>query len=79
MPPKIKDQFSERAISRQRKWQLRQRAKGLCVVCGKEARSWACERHRLYNNVWQREKFHRKNPGARRNLAAKSYAEVPAP
>jgi hypothetical protein len=38
MPPVIiKDALTEMNISRQRRWQLRQRAAGNCVICGKTA------------------------------------------
>ncbi len=31
----INDQFTDLPISRQRRYQLRKKAKGLCVICGK--------------------------------------------
>ena len=32
--PEIVDEFSHLPVSRQRKWQLRQMAKGGCRICG---------------------------------------------
>ena len=37
MPKIISDKFSKLKISRQRKWQLRRKAAGLCVRCGDKA------------------------------------------
>ncbi len=31
----IKDEFTDLPLSRQRKWQLRRRRAGLCIICGK--------------------------------------------
>lgn len=35
MPKIIKDEFTDMPVSRQRKWQLRVMARGLCALCGK--------------------------------------------
>ncbi len=34
---KIEDQFSQLNISRQRKYQMRNRLEGLCIICGDAA------------------------------------------
>jgi len=49
MPPApIQDKFARLEVSRQRKWQLRQIAKGRCQTCGREASSGRCPKHRGY-------------------------------
>lgn len=46
MGAKIHDQFAGLAASRQRKWQMRKAAEGLCVICGKPAvTNWFCPFH----------------------------------
>jgi len=41
----------EKAISRQRAWQMRKRAAGLCIICGKPRVSAThCEAHRVAYN-----------------------------
>jgi len=42
----------EKAISRQRAWQMRKRAAGLCIICGKPRVSAThCEAHRVAFNA----------------------------
>jgi len=41
----ITDQFTLMSISRQRKWQLRQQARGLCLLCKKRAVGLLCKEH----------------------------------
>lgn len=59
----IKDSFSELPISRQRKYQMRKRASGMCVTCGQPAvtKNFCLdhsiahrERHRLYTGATKR-------------------------
>ena len=42
-------------MTRQRAWQLRQRKKGLCIICPMKAVThYLCEKHRLAYNKLQR-------------------------
>jgi len=47
MPPHpIKDRFTKLKVSKQRKWQLRQRANGRCEICPEEIEKWGlCAKH----------------------------------
>lgn len=47
MPARIQDRFSALDVSRQRKYQLRQEAAGLCRLCGQKAKegSKLCPTH----------------------------------
>lgn len=56
----ILDEFSARKdVSRQRRWQLRKQADGLCPICGKKAIGMYCrkhaEAHRACCRKWMRE------------------------
>ena len=66
---KIADEFAGRAVSRQRKWQLRQRQAGRCVECGAPAAGPFCLRHL----VARRELMRGKRRRQRRNYGARSY------
>lgn len=47
MPPKrIQDRFTKLNVSKQRKWQLRQKAKGKCELCQNDAVGTLCAKHR---------------------------------
>ena len=70
MPLKIQDILTDLPITRQEKYQLRQRARRRCPVCGCPARGgYYCARHaamkRLRQNaLWQKRKLMvRKNGG----------------
>ena len=53
---KIIDDLTDKPLSKQRKWQLRQVRKDKCIKCNtKLATSYLCERHRLLNNQQQNE------------------------
>lgn len=52
-----------KSISRQRAWQIRQRAAGKCMLCGKPASKKSklyCESHRVAFNALQRARWHRR-------------------
>jgi hypothetical protein len=67
----IRDKFSDLPISRQRKWQMRQRAKHKCSLCpAKAVRGHAlCVKHL----VATRERHQKTMNCKRRNLNALSY------
>ena len=72
----IHDEFTELNISRQRKWQLRQRMKGRCMRCDKPVvslKSSFCAKHLVHLREAARQKLGR----VRRNLGAKSYQANP--
>jgi hypothetical protein len=52
----IKDEFSDLKISRQARWQLRQKAKGGCILCGKpqDEHTSFCAYHRKWKAKYQR-------------------------
>lgn len=67
---KIRDEFTELPISRQRRWAKRKRRDGKCRVCGQPAEAIGlCGPHAVYNREIQR----KCNGSGRRNLGAKSY------
>ncbi len=46
----IQDEFSHLPVSRQRKWQLRQQARGNCTICGQPAvTNFRCLKHFVYD------------------------------
>ena len=52
---KIIDEFTDRPISRQQKWQLRRAKEGRCVICGEpKATAWHCLKHAIANREWAR-------------------------
>jgi hypothetical protein len=52
---KIQDEFTNRPISRQQKWQLRRAKEGRCVICGdKKVTAWHCLKHAIANREWAR-------------------------
>jgi hypothetical protein len=52
---KIIDEFTDRPISRQQKWQLRRAKEGRCVICGdKRVTAWHCLKHAIANREWAR-------------------------
>jgi hypothetical protein len=57
MPIKIQDQFTRKKVSSQRRSQLRNVARGLCMTCGKPRKTYshrcdACERKRGFR-AWK--------------------------
>ena len=73
---KIIDQFTDLKMSRQRKWQARHRAAGLCIECNEEAASKSyCKFHHLKQYLKSRvrakaKEIQRKSLGARLWLQA---------
>lgn len=51
--PPILDEFTNLPVSRQRKWQLRQNAKGRCVICGqpRPGHRTCCDKHAWRNTT----------------------------
>jgi len=68
MRKKIKDEFTDLPVSRQRKYQLRMHRAGCCMICGKKAISSRC----CLDHLKTRRERARK-PGSRRNYGALSY------
>jgi hypothetical protein len=67
--PEIVDEFTHLPVSRQRKWQLRQMAKGGCRICGNPAISGGyCLKHLVHEREYSAERFGCK----RANLNCKS-------
>lgn len=67
---KIKDKFTRKDVSRQRKWQLRREAEGKCRTCAKPAVTrFQC----LECAIKAREAQRTKKKMVRRNLRAYSY------
>ncbi len=65
---------TDRLISRQRQYQIRCHANGLCVLCGRPAiTANHCEHHRRKVNVREREKQRVTKKARRRNLRSESY------
>jgi hypothetical protein len=58
----IRDEFSKRTdVSRQRRWQLRQQAKGRCPTCGAPGGGYLyCKAHRRDRAAWQRIAYRRR-------------------
>ena len=71
MSQRIEDKFSDLPTSRQRRYQLRKREEGRCVICGK----WALpdSAYCLHHLVRERERVRRLMCSKRRYLKAKSY------
>jgi hypothetical protein len=77
---RIQDEFSDLPIGSQRKWHLRNRRDGLCVICGVDAApskrkgaggtSSHCAKHRAAI----REQTRRRRNFQRRNQKAESYS-----
>ncbi len=65
---KIKDEFTDLPVSRQRKYQLRMQRAGRCMICGKQAIS---SRYCLHHMKVCRERA--RKPGSRRHYGALSY------
>ena len=71
MPKIISDKFSKLKISRQRKWQLRRQAAGLCILCGDKAVvSVHCLKHAIAQREQARKQFgcKRKNNSLTRRI-----------
>jgi hypothetical protein len=64
-------------VSRQRLYQLRHQAAGLCLNCPQpvcpESKLY-CQAHYVYDVIRKRERIHRRGIATRRNLRAKSYS-----
>jgi hypothetical protein len=72
----IKDEFQHLKISRQRKYQLRQKRDGRCVICGELAISTS----RCLKHLVKTREFHRKKYGwKRRYFNTPSYKQGPQP
>ena len=79
--PSIKDEFAELPVSRQRKWQLRQMARGGCRICGEPATSVGlCLKHLVKEREYSAERFgyKRKNQFCKSRLLEK-LAQTSAP
>ena len=73
--PKIEDEFADRPVSRQRKYQLRNTATGLCEICGQPAeltRQGKPSKHCLAHAVYHREHTH-KTRRYKRRRNSKTY------
>ena len=64
----IHDEFSNKPMSKQRKWQLRQLKNGCCPICGEPAEGGLCLRHMVMAREKQRERV-----GAKRRNKSLSY------
>lgn len=53
---KIIDQFTDRPVSRQERYQLRQAAAGRCRIHGIPATGGRCDQCRMYQAVWRSKK-----------------------
>lgn len=70
MGRKIIDRFTHLPVSRQRKYQLRMKARKRCIICGEPAvRSGYC----LYHMIKYRELARARVHARRRNYGAQSY------
>jgi hypothetical protein len=70
MRKRIKDEFADLPISRQRKYQLRMKKQGCCTLCGEPAATAA---HCLFHAIQSRERNRAGKKSQRRYLAAQSY------
>ena len=71
MPKIINDKVSKLKISRQRKWQMRRQADGLCVLCGEPAVTMdRCLKHAVAKRELARKRLgcKRKNNSLTRRL-----------
>ena len=67
--PKIKDEFTEMPISRQRKYQLRKARDKRCTICGAPSEHGTlCINHLVYHREHGRKKF-----GSKRRYNSLSY------
>jgi len=56
----IRDEFTYKPISRQRKYQLRKRKQGRCIICGDKAiTSHFCQDHAHKANEMAKSHYHR--------------------
>jgi hypothetical protein len=56
----IRDKYTYAPISRQRKYQLRMRDKGKCIICGaNRVNSHFCEEHAKKANLMAKEQYHK--------------------
>lgn len=59
--PRIQDEFTDLAMSRQQKWQLRQQKKHRCIVCGKPVKTKVyCRKHVALHNDRQNDRNRRR-------------------
>ncbi len=72
---RIVEQVSELSVSRQRKWQLRQKQKGLCQKCSKPAvpESVYCVGHLVYQRIAARRRYQPKRGRMRQHRGTKSH------
>ena len=75
MKKRIVEQVSELSVSRQRKWQLRQKEKGLCQNCSKPAApgSVNCLEHMIDHRVAARRRYDPKRGRTHQYRRTKSY------
>lgn len=61
--------------SRQRMWQIKKQAAGLCVICGKKRNhgTLRCDEHQKIEALARKKKWRDKHPGAKRYNS--KYAE----
>jgi hypothetical protein len=70
MPNAIKDEFTDLPVSRQRRYQLRMRRDGRCILCGESAvGAFYCLKHM----VKVRERIRRRLGSSKRLKGARSY------
>jgi len=75
---RVKDEFTDLPVSRQRKYQLRRQKEGKCVKCGQpQVAAFLCLKHMIAAREWNRQRI-----GATRRNSSLSYrlekmAEVP--
>ena len=62
----IQDQFTKLKVSRQRKWQMRRQATGLCKLCPSPR---ATDTYCLWHAILARDRQHRKNRCKRSNYS----------
>jgi hypothetical protein len=70
MRKRIKDEFADLPLSRQRKYQLRMKKQGCCTLCGEPAATAA---HCLFHAIQSRERNRSGKKSQRRYLGAQSY------
>lgn len=55
---KIKDKFTNLPVSRQRKYQLRKKQSGMCIICGKpRATAMHCLEHAIAHRERERKRY----------------------
>jgi len=70
MRRRIKDEFTDLPLSRQRKYQLRMQQQRRCIICGKPA---VTASHCLSHAIKARERIRAESKSQRRYFGARSY------